>query len=141
MGAINTLYFLNKLVDQHWKDKHLRTYITVSGVWHGAAKSVKAFVSGDNEGIILDKDIWGRDGQRSYPSTAWLLPYPSDTWTKDDIIVVNEKRNYSAWDYEDLFKDMNFTRGYEMFIEVKNLTGAYLQCLPLCLLKRSSEWF
>lgn len=123
MGAINSLYFLTKIVDQHWKDMYLRTYITISGVWRGAAKSVKAFTSGDNEGIILDRDIWGRAGQRTYPSTAWLLPYPSDTWTKDDIVVVTAKRNYSVWDYEDLFKDMNYRRGYEMFEEAKDLTG------------------
>ena len=95
----------------------------MAGVWHGAGKAAKAFVSGDNEGIIIDKDSWGRDSQRTFPSNAWLLPYPSDTWTDKDVVVVSEKRNYTAWDYKDLFTDMNYTRGWEMFNEIKNLTG------------------
>ena len=123
MGAINSLYFLTKYVDQAWKDTYLRTYITIAGAWRGAAKSAKAFASGDNEGIPIDRDIWDRAGQRSSPSTAWLLPYPSDTWSQDDILVVTDKRNYSAWDYEDFFQDMGYPRGYQMFLEIKDLTG------------------
>ena len=123
MGAINSLYFLTKYVDQAWKDMYLRTYVSIAGVWRGAAKSAKAFASGDNEGIPIDRDIWDREGQRSSPSTAWLLPYPSDTWTKDDVLIVTDKRNYSAWDYEALFQDMKYTRGYEMFLEIYNMTG------------------
>ena len=123
MGSPTSLYFLTKIVDQAWKDKHIRVYVTMAGVWHGAGKAVKSFTTGDNEDIPLDKDSWGRASQRTYPANAWLLPYPSDTWTQDDIIVVNEKRNYSAWDYKDLFTDMNYTRGWDMFNEIKNLTG------------------
>lgn len=125
MGAINTLYFLNKYVDQTWKDTHIGVFVTIAGVWRGAAKSAKAFISGDNEGIVIDKDIWDRSGQRSSPGNAWLLPYPSDTWTKDDILVVTDKRTYSPFDYEALFQDMGYPRGYDMFLETKDLTGVY----------------
>ena len=124
MGAPTTLYFLTKVVDQNWKDTYIRDYITVSGVWRGCSKAAKAFTSGDNEGIWIVPNSQGRSGQRTYPANAWLLAYPSDTWTKDDVIVVTPERNYSAWDYKDLFDDMNYSRGYEMFEEIKNLTGA-----------------
>lgn len=124
MGAPTTLYFLTEIVDQRWKDTHLRDYITLSGVWRGAGKAVKAFTSGDNEGIWIVPNGEGRSGQRTYPSNAWLLPFPSDTWTKDDILVVTPQRNYTAWEYKDLFADMKYTRGYEMFQEIENLTGA-----------------
>lgn len=124
MGAPTTLFFLTKLVEQDWKDKYIKAYIPISGVWRGAAKAAKAFSTGDNEGIIIDKNIWGRSSQRTFPSNAWLLPYPSDTWTSEDILVVTPTANYSAWDYEAFFKAMNYTRGYEMFNEVKDLTGS-----------------
>ncbi len=123
MGAPTSLYFLTKYVTQEWKDKYLKAYVTLSGVWRGAAKSAKAFASGDNEGIIIDMDIWGRESQRTYPSTAWLLPYPSDTWTKEDVLVVTSERNYTAWDYKQYFADMKYSMGYEMFEAVRNLTG------------------
>lgn len=124
MGAPTSLYFFTKVVDQKWKDTYIRDYITISGVWRGTAKSARAFASGDNEGIWIVPSGKGRAGQRTYPSSAWLLPYPSDTWTKDDVLVVTPKRSYSAWDYKDFFADMNYSRGYEMFEETMNLTGA-----------------
>lgn len=124
MGAPTSLYFLTKYVDQQWKDTYLKVYVTVSGVWRGAAKALKAMASGDNEGIVIDKDIWGREGQRSEPSTAWLMPFPSDTWPRETILIVTPEANYSAWDYKVLFDAMKYPRGYEMFEEVKNLTSA-----------------
>ena len=124
MGAPTTLYFLTKVVNNAWKEKYIEVYVTLSGVWRGAAKSAKAFASGDNEGIIIDKDIWGRSSQRTYPSTAWLLPYPSDTWTKEDILVLTPEQNYSAWDYQAFFNRMGYPRGYQMFETTENLTGA-----------------
>ncbi len=125
MGSPTTLYFLTKIVDQPWKDKYIRDYITISGVWRGAAKAVKAFVSGDNEGIWIVPNGEGRAGSRTYPANSWLLPFPSeDTWPSTDVIVVTPQRNYSVWDYKDLFQDMKYSRGYDMFLEIQNLTGA-----------------
>ncbi len=134
MGAITSLYFLNKVVDQSWKDMYIRSYISIAGAWQGVAKSVKAFASGDNENIIIDKDIWDRAGQRTSPSTAWLLPNPSDVWPKDDVLVVTDEKNYSAWDYKELFTDMGYPRGYEMYLEVMNLTGIIRLCILLSYL-------
>ena len=124
MGALTSLFFLTKVVDQNWKDKYISDYITISGVWHGSAKAAKAITSGDNEGIWIVPNGEGRNGQRTYPSTAWLLPFPSDTWTKDDFIIVTPDRNFSAWEYQDLFKAMKYERGYEMFKEIEGLTGS-----------------
>ena len=126
MGGPTSLYFLTKLVDQAWKEKYIKNYVTLSGAWRGLAKTVKMFASGDNEGIIIDMDIWGREAQRTYPGTAWLLPYPSDTWTRDEVLVMTPDRNYTAWDYKALFQAMNYTRGYEMYEEFMNLTNDLL---------------
>lgn len=123
MGTPVTLYFLTDIVDQSWKDKYLKAFISISGVWRGAANALKAPVSGQNEGIIIDLPIWGREAQRSYPSTAFLIPYPSSTWPKDKVLITTPQRNYTAWDYYDLFNDINFPRGYEMFQDFGTLTG------------------
>ena len=123
MGAPTSLFFLTKLVSQEWKDTYIRDYITISGVWHGTAKSAKAFASGDNEGIWIVPQGEGRSSSRTYPSNAWLLPFPSDTWTKEDVIIITPKRNYTAWDYKDLFDDLDYPRGFDMFNEISGLTG------------------
>lgn len=123
MGAPVSLFFLTKVVDQAWKEKYLKAYVSMSGVWRGAANAAKAFVSGENEDIVVDLPIWARASQRSYPSTALLLPYPSDTWTKEDVLIITPDRNYTAWDYEALFNDIGYPRGYDMFLETKDLAA------------------
>ena len=123
MGSPISLFFLAKFVNQTWKDKHIRAYITVSGVWHGAGQLMKAIVSGNNDHIFFEKDILSREIQRSLPGNIWLLPFPSDTWTHKDVLVVTPTKNYTAWDYKELFHDMNYTHGWRMYNEVKNLTG------------------
>lgn len=124
MGAPVTLYFLTDIVDQVWKDKYLKAFVTISGVWRGAANALKAFVSGQNEGIIIDLPIWGRAAQRTYPSTAFLMPPPTDTWPRDRVLIVTPQRNYTAWDYQSLFDDISFPRGYQMFADFGTLTSA-----------------
>ena len=126
MGAPSSLYLLTKVVDQAWKEKYIKSYVTISGVWRGCSKAMKMFASGGNLGIIIDRNIWGRTAQRTYPSTAWLLPYPSDTWTKSDVIISTPERNYTAWDYPAYFEAMNYTQGYEMYLEFKDLTNDLL---------------
>ena len=126
MGAPVSLYFLTKYVSQDWKDTYLKAYVSISGAWRGAVNAVKAFISGQNEDIVIDLPIWGRAAQRTYPSTALLLPTPSDTWTKEDIMVTTPQRNYTAWDYQALFNDIGYPRGYDMFLEVENLTGGLI---------------
>ena len=123
MGSPISLFFLTQFVNQTWKDKYIRAYVTVSGVWHGAGKSVKAMVSGNTDQIFLEKDIFAREIQRTFPGNVWLLPSPSDTWTSKDVLVITPTKNYTAWDYKELFRDMNFTSGWRMYNEVKNLTN------------------
>ena len=123
MGAPVTLYFLTKIVDQAWKEKYVKAFICISGVWRGAANALVALVSGQNEGIVIDLPIWGRAAQRTYPSTSFLIPVPSATWTRDQVLITTPQRSYTAWDYRDLFTDINFPRGYDMFLDFGNLTG------------------
>ena len=40
MGSIMTLYFLNNKA-QAWKDKYVRSFISMAGVWGGTARAVK----------------------------------------------------------------------------------------------------
>jgi lysophospholipase-3 len=123
MGAPVSLYFLNRYVNQEWKDTYLKAYVSISGAWRGAVNAVKAFVSGQNEGIVIDLPIWARPAQRTYPSTAFLLPMPSDTWPRDHVLITTPTRNYTAWDYHDLFDDIGYPRANGLVKEVGNLTS------------------
>jgi hypothetical protein len=42
---------------QEWKDKHIKSWITISPVYTGSAKILKALISGDNAGIPIISNI------------------------------------------------------------------------------------
>ena len=123
MGGPTSLFFLTKVVDQVWKDTYIKAYVTLSGAWRGAAKVMRTMASGDNSGVFVDSPLEWRIAQRSFPSSPWLLPYPSDTWTSDDVIVITANRNYTAWDYADYYQDVGYPQGWAIFQLLQNLTG------------------
>lgn len=45
MGSPMTLYFLNRR-SQAWKDKYIKAYITMAGVWGGTVRAMKVFALG-----------------------------------------------------------------------------------------------
>lgn len=119
MGCPTMLYFLNSQT-QAWKDKYIRSFITISGVWGGAAKTLRVMATGDNLGIVVLKANVIRKYQRTATSTAWLMPY--DTfWKSDEILVSRPGRNYTVKDYKQFFEDLNFATGYEMRKDTEGL--------------------
>lgn len=45
MGGPMSLYFLHQQ-SQEWKDKYIRTIVTLSGAWGGSLKSIKVYAVG-----------------------------------------------------------------------------------------------
>ena len=43
MGGPMSLYFLNEVVTQEWKDKYIKVYIPLSGAFGGASETIRAF--------------------------------------------------------------------------------------------------
>lgn len=122
MGCPLMLYFLNRQ-PQAWKDKYIRSLYTLGGPWGGAVKSVKAFASGDNFGVIVVPSLTIRDDERTFPSLAYLLPN-SNAFSPDQVLVQTNQRNYTVADYRDFFTDINYEVGYNMWADVSNLTRA-----------------
>lgn len=64
MGNPVSLYWLNNLVTQEWKDKYIKSFVSLAGVWGGAAKTVRLMTSGDNIDVIVVSPIKVRPYQR-----------------------------------------------------------------------------
>lgn len=80
-------------------------------------------ILGDDLGAYLLPAHTLRGAQRTYPSTAFLLP-SNNFWSKDEIIVsCPDKGNYTVYDFDRFFKDMNYETGYEMWKDTANLLG------------------
>lgn len=121
MGCLNNLYFLNSNT-QEWKNKYVRSMISLAGVWGGSVKALKAFASGDNFGVLVIPSLSLRKDVRTFPSLAYLLP-TKEVWRSDQVLVRNRQKKYTVEDYQQFFTDINYPVGYEMWLDVKNLTA------------------
>ena len=97
-----SLYFLNEVVTQQWKDMYINAWVTLSGAWSGGNSDLQLTVS-TTEGLLF----------RTFESTVWLLPKPS-VWG-NTTLVTTPNRTYTANDYEDLFTDIRYPQGYQMY--------------------------
>ncbi|KAH8863505.1 Phosphatidylcholine-sterol acyltransferase [Schistosoma japonicum] len=112
MGSLYTLNFLNKQTKQ-WKQKYIRSYISVSAPFGGAVKALIAIVTGDNFGIFYRSPLAFRKALRSFPSIIANLPDPR-IWPSNDVLIATPLKNYTAQDYLALFKDIDFPLGYQV---------------------------
>jgi len=151
MGNLYILYLLNHQ-PQSWKDKYIRSFISIAGPYGGAVKTLRLMASGDNLGVFVVNPLTAREQQRTMPSTSWLLPY--DTfWTEDEILVYGPDTNYTVKDYKRFFDDIEYPAGYSMREDteelVKNLEapGVEVHCIhgtgvitPAALSYSKSKW-
>ena len=89
-------------------------------------------IPGDSLGVYVVNPLTVRPEQRAMPSTAWLLP-STRFWSAKEVLVVTEHRNYTVNDYEQLFKDLNFTDGYMMWQDTIKLTAGKFGALSVYL--------
>ncbi|KAL1124391.1 hypothetical protein AAG570_001020, partial [Ranatra chinensis] len=113
MGGPLSMYFLQQM-SQSWKDKYIHSLITLSAAWAGSVKSVKVFLMGDDLGVFLLQENILKQMQVTMPSVAWLMPSPY-FWKPDEVFVQTEKKNYSLSNIKDLFMDIDYPVGWEMY--------------------------
>ncbi|KAF7257476.1 hypothetical protein EG68_05276 [Paragonimus skrjabini miyazakii] len=118
LGSLYTLAFLATVSDT-WKQKYIKAFLSVSGPLGGSVKALKIEASGDNFGIYIRSPVSFRPVQRSLPSTAFLLPDPR-LWPPSEPLIITPTVNYSAHDYEEFFRDINFPIGYELMRNTKS---------------------
>ncbi|KAL5505571.1 hypothetical protein EMCRGX_G007026, partial [Ephydatia muelleri] len=135
MGGPVTLYFLNNVVTQAWKDTYVNAFVTLAGAWSGGNVVVKAEISGDLLDALSsatvreicdfpdDIALRFRSAGRTYPSMAVLLPKPSVWGNK--VLVTTPKRTYTAYDYQALFNDMGYPQGFDIYSGIAPINAGF----------------
>jgi len=121
MGCPIMLYFLNRNVHQSWKDTYIKSFVTLAAPWGGAVKSLKAFTSGDNLGVIVVPVLTIRKDERTFPSLAYLLP-SDQFWNHSEVLMTNGQKNYTTANLDQLFDDIDYDVGKQMWLDTRNLT-------------------
>ncbi|KAH0815980.1 hypothetical protein GEV33_006809 [Tenebrio molitor] len=118
MGGPMTLHFLNQQ-SQDWKDKYIKSMVTLSGAWGGSVKAVKVYAIGDDLGSYVLRESVMRQEQITSPSLAWLLPSKL-FWKPDEVLVQTDKKNFTVANLKDFFEAINYMDGWEMRKDTEN---------------------
>ncbi|KAM6430746.1 phosphatidylcholine-sterol acyltransferase isoform 1-T1 [Liasis olivaceus] len=119
LGSLQVLYFLVQQ-PQHWKDHFIQGFISLGAPWGGAVKAMRALASGDHQGIPLMSNIKLREEKRTSTSSPWAFPTHM-AWPETHIFISTPFHNYTYWDYQQFFTDINFEDGWYMWNDSKNL--------------------
>ena len=135
MGGPVSLYFLNNIVNQTWKDTYIHAYVPVAAAWDGAVAALEVILSGtaDKHSIVdlllsisrLRRSI--RNIVRSFQGVFWLLP--SEQIFGNTTLVQVGTRNYTANDFRDLFQLIHdregYADGYKQYTSVTHLVDGW----------------
>ena len=128
MGGPVSLYFLNRIVNQTWKDTYIHAYVPVAAAWDGAVAPLEILISGVPKGweFLIGSNLWEslRDTFRSFQSIFWLLPSVL-VFGNDTVIVQVGSDQYTANDFEALFQRIGISDGYARYTSVAHLVDGW----------------
>lgn len=102
MGGQFVHTFLTHFVDQEWKDVHIDSWLSLSGIFNGFTQAIQNVAFGRNQflgfSVFQQTDI--RDAYRSWFSSCWLIPKP--IFGDNRVILETPSRQYRLTDIPDL---------------------------------------
>lgn len=79
-----------------------------------------SYLLGDNLDEKVINPLVVRPAQRTYPSSAFLMP--SDTyWSANEVLIITPKKNYTVSDFDEFFTDIQFETGKLLRNDTKDL--------------------
>ena len=121
MGCTMGLYFLNQQT-QAWKDKYIKSFVTLAGPWGGSVESLEVFAVGTDlipgQNLPILKDAV-RYVERTQPSLAWMMPSP--LFFDGDVLVVTTSYNYSTFNIGKFFKLLDVPNMAMMYEDTQGL--------------------
>ena len=132
MGGPVSLYFLNNIVDQAWKDRYIHAYIPLSGAWDGGALALQMLISGlsldgESANFIISSEFWTelRDLLRTFQSSFWLLP-SSDSMGSQLVIAQVGSDTYTTTQYNALFQRAGIVEGFTKYTNAKAINSGWI---------------
>lgn len=124
-GNIQTALFLNKQVDQAWKDKYIANFVSVAGPWSGAPQALKALISGDDFGFALPgyssliDPLKVRTVARGAGGVVILVP--ENNFWKNDVLVETPSKNYTVHMIPELLREMGALETEKIFWSIDTI--------------------
>ena len=127
MGGLVSLHFLTGFsgINQAWKDKYIHAYVTLSAPWSGAVAALQTVISGARD--LPDLLLFASDliAEFIVPITRTFeslpLLFPKSSTFGNQVLISTPAKDYTASDYEELFRKVSYTNGYRFFQGVQRL--------------------
>lgn len=117
-GSRLTYYFL-KQMSEEWKDKYVRSFISIAGSFGGSVGTLVAVVSGQYDGPFGLKQEKSIELHRSFP--GFLFDSPHAEAFNDTTIFKYDGKNYSAADMIEILKIIGHKDGVKQWPKIDNL--------------------
>jgi lysophospholipase-3 len=98
LGSMIANYFLVN-GDKKWKDKYIKSFVTVSGTFGGSPRALRTIISGCNKNKSLDKVLKNFSGLH--------LMLPVDKVYGDNPLVYTNGKSYTSSDIPKIIKDLS----------------------------------
>ena len=131
MGGLVSLHFLTgfRRITQAWKDKYIHALVTLNSAWSGGVSTLQTVISGyhDTPNLLLfasnliDKFVVPLT--RTFESLPWL--FPKSSVFNNRVLISTPAKDYTANDYEELFRNVGYTNGYRFFQGVQAINPNY----------------
>ncbi|XP_062522148.1 phospholipase A2 group XV-like [Corticium candelabrum] len=121
MGNAVTNLFLHHHVNQTWKDKYIKSLVSLSGIYAGTGIALYSTVTETTYDLpeIIGKELI-TDVLRTLGGIAWL--YPDAEYWGDAVFMTTPAANYTARDIPTILTKAKLPHSLELYNGVKNLT-------------------
>ena len=132
MGCLFSLYLFGEQ-EQSWKDKYIRSWITIAAPFGGATESLHSILSGYNFDLPFFYNVSQFRGlQQTFSSLTFLVPHPEIFGEK--IILRYNGKNYTASEIPEILELTNRPNLYRMWLKSKDLLsyehpGVEIHCI------------
>lgn len=99
-------YFLSRELEDSWKEKYVRAVVGVAGAWSGHFKSLYRYFGTEYDDLLTLLFPGVVNVEKTFSSTAFLLPRPDTTWN-DHPLIQTFNKNYTPADLKDLVTQIN----------------------------------
>jgi len=133
MGGPYFTLFLNRFVDQTWKDKYIHSFTSLSGVFGGSTDAViELGIPTPIAETSLAQQIALMNLIRSWGSVIWLLPFESTFG--DQVLFYTPKMNYTSMNLYQFLIDAGANEAAEVYQDVLpyqkfSPPGVYTNCI------------
>eukprot|EP01104_Vermistella_antarctica_P017260 TRINITY_DN608_c2_g1_i2.p1 TRINITY_DN608_c2_g1~~TRINITY_DN608_c2_g1_i2.p1 ORF type:complete len:456 (-),score=109.23 TRINITY_DN608_c2_g1_i2:85-1452(-) len=118
MGGPYTALYLSRQ-PQVWKDKYIRAWMSLSGVFAGSSMAIRALVTEEPFLPSFVSPLLIQVIARTFGSTYWLLPNSnSNVFNESRVFLTTPERNYTLGDMRQLMIDSGIEYGADIFDDV-----------------------